>query len=88
MISVIMSVYNEPLEFIRGSVESILNQSLKTIELIIVADDPTNEKAISYITQRSEQDSRIRIIINERNLGLVKSLNKALVVATGGKDGC
>ncbi|MGR1458939.1 glycosyltransferase, partial [Streptococcus agalactiae] len=36
-----MSVYNEPLNYVRDSVESILNQTLTDFEFIIVIDNPS-----------------------------------------------
>lgn len=83
LISVIMSVYNEDSEWLRKSVESILNQSYKHIEYIIILDDPTNINARNILENYSQQDSRIKLIINPKNLGLVKSLNKGLEFSTG-----
>ena len=42
LVSVLMSVYKEPVEWIEKSVESIINQSYKNIEFVILLDDPTN----------------------------------------------
>ena len=43
MISVIMSTYKEDEELLRESIESILNQTYKDIEFIIILDYPDNE---------------------------------------------
>ena len=40
-VSVIMSVYNEEIGILREAIESILNQSYKNIEIIIIDDNPT-----------------------------------------------
>lgn len=77
-ISVIMSVYNENLADLTLSVESILNQTYKNFEFIIIIDNPNNDIAINYIKQKASYDNRIRYYINEINMGLVKSLNKAI----------
>lgn len=82
-ISVIMSTYNEQEDWLRQSIESILNQTYTNLEFIIVIDNPQNEALTKVIEEYAGKDSRIRIIKNPRNLGLVKSLNRALQQASG-----
>ncbi|MDD3139940.1 MAG: glycosyltransferase [Lachnospiraceae bacterium] len=81
LISVIMCTYNEPVEWVEEAVNSILCQSYKVIEFIIVVDDPTNHAIVDFLY--SLNDERIRIYINEKNLGLVKSLNRAIKYCKG-----
>lgn len=83
LISVIMSTYNEPEKWIRESVESILNQSYINIEFIIVCDNPQNKILIKLLEEYKRKDSRITIILNEKNIGLTKSLNKAIISSNG-----
>lgn len=83
MVSVIMCTYREPLKYIMISVESILNQTYTQFEFIIIVDDPSNKEIIEYIKKRKSEDSRIKYFINEKNLGLTGSLNKALKYAKG-----
>lgn len=80
-ISVIMSVYNEPIDFLKKSIGSILDQSIKTFEFIIVVDNPQNVEAIDYLKNIS--DKRVKLLINEYNLGLPKSLNRAIKHSKG-----
>jgi glycosyltransferase involved in cell wall biosynthesis len=78
-VSVIMSVYNGE-EFLRYSVDSILNQSFKDFEFIIVNDgsvDRTEEIIKSY------KDPRIVYICNKENIGVPLSLNMAIRRAHG-----
>lgn len=82
-ISVIMSTYNEREDWLRKSVESILNQTYTNFEFIIVIDNPQNEALTKVIEEYAGKDSRIRIIKNARNIGLVRSLNRALAEASG-----
>lgn len=84
-ISVIMSVYNESQYTLQKAIESICQQTLPPTEYIIVVDNPNNVEAISLIKnyQINTKTINIKLIINEQNLGLVESLNKALYVATG-----
>lgn len=81
LISVIMSVYKEPIQWIVKAVDSILNQSYSNIELIVVVDNPNNKAAIDYIKQLGTNN--IKLLINDKNIGLVNSLNKALKLCSG-----
>lgn len=83
LVSVIMSVYNEPKAWLDLSINSILNQSYKNLEFIIVIDNPNNIEAISTVEEFSKRDKRIVYIINEKNIGIVQSLNKAINLAKG-----
>ena len=83
LISVIMSVYNEPIEWISQSINSILNQTLNNFEFIIVNDNPIRSENISLLKSFVANDRRIKIIYNQTNLGLPASLNKAIDQAQG-----
>jgi glycosyltransferase involved in cell wall biosynthesis len=78
-ISVIMSVYNGE-RYLRAAIESILGQSFNDFEFIIVNDASTDASAEII---NSYSDARIKLIENTTNLGLTRSLNKALSVAKG-----
>ena len=80
-ISVLMSVYNESEHILRSSISSILEQSYTDFEFIIINDNPKNNEINKVLM--SVKDSRVKIINNPNNLGLVKSLNKGLEVASG-----
>src|SRR4030043_631295 len=80
-ISVIMSVYNND-SCIRKSVESILKQTFENFEFIIVNDCST-DKSSEILKEYAKKDKRVRIMPNKKNIGLTKSLNKALDLAKG-----
>lgn len=82
-LSVIMSVFNEDHYFIEKAVYSILNQTFKDFEFIIVNDNPANTKTLALLNQYAINDERIVIIENDANIGLTKSLNKALSISHG-----
>lgn len=82
-ISVLMSVYNEPVDWMRQAIESILNQTYKDFEFIIVNDNPEREENQLVLNEYRDKDSRIIILCNEHNIGLTKSLNRGLAVANG-----
>jgi glycosyltransferase involved in cell wall biosynthesis len=78
-----MSVYNEPLEWLRSSIDSILAQTFEAFEFIIINDNPARQDLTDILKDYSKRDSRIRIIENHENLGLAKSLNYGLKQANG-----
>ena len=78
LISVIMSVFNGE-NYLRSSIDSILNQTFHNFEFIIINDGSTDD---SLAIIKSYKDPRIKII-NQTNQGLVYSLNKGVEVATG-----
>ena len=82
LVSVVMSTYNEPKEWVQLSIESILEQSYNNIEVIIVCDNPNNKEIIELL-KKFEEDVRVRVLYNEKNMGLTNSLNKALKFANG-----
>lgn len=83
MISVIMSTYKEEEHLLREAIESVLNQTYKNFEYIIILDYPENEMHKEVITSYQEKDSRIKFYVNEKNMGLTASLNRGLSLASG-----
>nr|WP_248289578.1 glycosyltransferase [Thalassotalea sp. Y01] len=75
-----MSVYNE-YEYIVASIESILGQTYTDIELVLV--DDSSSSRMNQILSIYNNHPKIKIIKNDRNIGLTASLNKALKLATG-----
>ena len=80
ILSVIMAEYNTNPIYFDQSIKSILNQTFKDFELIIIDDCSNNdtEKMVSIYN-----DDRIKIIKNKSNIGLAASLNKGIKIARG-----
>lgn len=78
LISVVMSVYNGE-KYLRESIDSILNQTFKDFEFIII-DDGSTDKTKAII--QSCKDKRI-VLISRENKGLVASLNEGIEIARG-----
>jgi glycosyltransferase involved in cell wall biosynthesis len=78
-VTVLMSVYNGE-KYLREAVDSILNQTFKDFEFIIINDGST-DKTLKILN--SYNDPRIKIISNKKNIGLTRSLNKGLSIAKG-----
>lgn len=83
LISVIMSTYNEPKDWVCEAIDSILNQEQVNIEFIIVCDNPKNKELIDLLNYYKDRSDKIKLIFNEKNMGLTKSLNKAIEASTG-----
>lgn len=78
-VSVVMSVYNGE-RYLREALESVLDQTLKHYEFLIV-DDGSTDKTWDILT--SYDDARVQLYRNPRNIGLTPSLNSALSLARG-----
>lgn len=78
-ISVVMSVFNDE-KNLTTSVKSILNQSFKNFEFLIMDDGSTDS---SFKLLNTFKDSRIKLFRNKENIGLTKSLNKLIKSASG-----
>lgn len=78
-VSVIMSTYKTPDEFLEKAINSILNQTYKNIEFVIVCDGDKEE----YNDIKKIKDNRIKVILNKMNRGLPYSLNLAIKNSTG-----
>lgn len=79
-VSVIMSVHQEDDDFLEQSLASVLSQSLREWELIVV-DDGMTESNIECLGRFT--DPRVRTLSNATNQGLTRSLNTAARAATG-----
>lgn len=81
LVSVIMATYNEPKEYISKSINSILTQTYKNIELLIL-DDSSNSETINTINSFC-YDQRVRVLRSETRMGFVPALNIGLQNAKG-----
>jgi glycosyltransferase involved in cell wall biosynthesis len=80
-ISVIMAAYNAE-KYIAESIESILSQTFKDFELIII-NDASTDKTLDIIQQFAQKDSRVIFSSNSMNLYATKSRNLGLKIARG-----
>lgn len=78
-VTVLMAVYNG-LPFLKESLESVFNQTFSDFELLVIDDASTDGSAelLSSLT-----DPRVRVLTNEKNVGLAASLNRGLSEARG-----
>ncbi len=78
-VSVIMPIYNAEF-FLEEAIISILNQTLKNFELLLL-DDWSQDRSISIMKERAAKDSRIVLIKNNKNMGITETLNKGISIA-------
>jgi glycosyltransferase involved in cell wall biosynthesis len=78
-VSVIMPVYNAE-SFLHDSIYSILNQTMRDFEFIII-DDASSDRSVDIV--KGINDPRIKLIVKPVNSGYTDSLNMSLEIATG-----
>ena len=78
-LTVLMSVYNGEI-YLEEAIESILHQTFTDFDFLII-DDASTDKTSDILEKFTQQDSRIKIITNEKNSGLAYSLAKGVEAA-------
>ena len=79
-VSVIMPVYNSE-KYLKNAIDSVLNQSLKEIELICI-DDGSSDKSGEICDTYAKKDSRVRVI-HQKNKGICGARNSGIKIAKG-----
>jgi len=77
--SVVMASYNCE-KYVGDAIESILNQTFKDFEFIIL-DDASRDNTYSVIKTYAKKDKRIRLYKNKKNMQVAHSLNKGVTLA-------
>lgn len=81
LVSVLMTSYFRE-DFIQEAIESVLASTYENFELIIV-DDCSKDKTVEIARSYAARDARVKVYVNERNLGDYPNRNKAASYATG-----
>lgn len=81
LVSVLMTTYNRE-KYLAQAVESVLASTFTDFELIIV-DDQSKDRSLAIAKSYEEKDPRVRVILNEKNLGDYPNRNKAASLARG-----
>lgn len=80
VVSVLMTAFNRE-EYVGAAIESVLAQTFGDFELIVV-DDRSADRTVE-IARTFESDRRVRVVVNERNLGDYPNRNHAATFARG-----
>ncbi len=83
VVSVLMPVYNPPLEFLDRAIQSVIDQVYDAWELCI-ADDASTDPAVRGVLERwADREPRIRVIVRETNGHISRATNSAAELARG-----
>jgi glycosyltransferase involved in cell wall biosynthesis len=81
LVSVLMTAFNRE-AYIGTAINSVLSSSFRNFELIIV-DDCSKDNTVAICREYARADDRIKLYVNEQNLGDYPNRNKAASLATG-----
>ena len=81
LISIITPCFNSS-DFISDTIESVINQTYKNWELLII-DDCSTDNSVKIIQEYLEKDTRIKLYINTKNSGAAVSRNLGLMKSSG-----
>ena len=79
LVSIIMPYYKKEF-YVDQSINSILNQTYKNFEIILINDDVENK---NFIDKYGKLDRRIKLVYNDKNLGAGLSRNKGITISKG-----
>lgn len=79
-VSVVIPVYNVKPEYIQEAIDSVLNQTYKNIEIIVVNDGSTNNETLEYL--QTLDNEKIKLI-NQENKGLSMARNTGVTYSCG-----
>ena len=74
--------YHRKKKFFKKTIKSILNQTYKNFEVIIIYDDNRKDE-LNFVKDIVKKDQRLRLIVNKTNLGAGESRNRGLKLAKG-----
>lgn len=78
LVTVLIPVYNRP--SVINTLESIINQTYQNLDILVI-DNASTDNTVEAIS--SIGDTRIRVVVNEKNIGQTGSMNKGLKLALG-----
>ena len=81
VISIAMATYNGE-KYLREQLDSILNQTYSDFELV-VCDDCSKDATVAILQEYATKDTRIKIHVNDENLGFKKNFEKAILLCQG-----
>jgi glycosyltransferase involved in cell wall biosynthesis len=83
LISIVVPVYNPPLDFLQKAINSVKAQYYQYWELCLCDDASPNSEVRSLIEREANNDSRIKFVFREKNGHISRASNDALSIATG-----
>jgi glycosyltransferase involved in cell wall biosynthesis len=81
LVSVVLGTYNGEV-YLEEQLRSVLGQTYPFFEIIAI-DDGSTDRTVALLKEYAARDSRIKVIINERNLGFIRNFEKGCRLAAG-----
>lgn len=79
LVSVLIPTYNSE-KYIKDTLKSILNQTYVNLEIVVI-DDASTDSTVEIV--KKYKDKRIKLYVNEKNLGISENMNKAIKLSKG-----
>lgn len=83
IISVLMPTHNTPITFLDRAINSVRNQTYPYWELCIADDGSSNKAVYGCLKKHAEGDERLKLVFNQKNMGISSATNSALALASG-----
>lgn len=83
LVSIILPVYNPPVQFFRQTLNSVIGQIYENWELCIADDASTDKEVKAIIEEYAKKDFRIKVVYRTENGHISRASNSALELATG-----
>ncbi|HXB06212.1 MAG TPA: glycosyltransferase family 2 protein [Puia sp.] len=80
-VSVVLGTYNGEAH-LREQLDSLLAQTYSPLEIIAI-DDGSSDATVAILKEYASRDSRIRVVVNENNLGFIRNFEKGCSLAAG-----
>lgn len=81
--SLVVPLFNTPVEFFRDMAGSVLSQTYDNWELVLVNASPEDSELAGAVSALASRDERVHVVKLERNLGISEGTNAGVAVATG-----
>ena len=83
LVDILLATYNSNIEYLKLQIDSILNQTYKNIHLIISDDASDDEDVKNVLKEYEENDNRITLFLNDKNVGYIKNFEFLLSKSSG-----
>jgi glycosyltransferase involved in cell wall biosynthesis len=81
LVSVVLGTFNGE-RYLEEQLRSVLEQTYKQLEILAI-DDGSSDGTVRILRQFAALDPRIRVVINERNLGFIRNFEKGCSLSAG-----
>ena len=82
-ISIIVPVYNAPINYLEECIDSVIDQNYENWELCIADDKSTDPEVKKTLEKYKKKDKRIKVVYRKENGNISKATNSAFDIATG-----